>query len=393
MDYTDKYFTKTKNCVGPDTIATYGVFLRHQAIAAIDPALEFLEREAPNVRITRHYPEGALVAPETPLFSYSDKMRDIVELETQLLQRVGFACISGFNAYQMSMVCPTIPFLDMAARHCAPDQGDEGMIKSCAYGASVGSNTARIHGAKGFTGSSLDLTAPFYGAKFGLGTMPHALIGLAGSTTKALELFVQKNPNDPLIVVLVDYFGTEYTDALECARWFKNAGRATGDTHMKTLGVRLDTHGGRFAERLDYEKSIDIVADWLHLKGKWPIVHRVMGDEAFDVADDHIRDQVAKILFGTGVSAASIIRMRRVLDDAGHNDVQIVASSGFNLRKCRVMENVRAPINLIGTGSFLPDTMSETYATADIYGYDGKWSVKVGREEVFREAAKTTLGL
>ena len=34
----------------------------------------------------------------------------------------------------------------------------------------------------------------------------------------------------------------------------------------------------------------------------------------------------------------------------------------------------------IGTGSFLPDTWSETYATADIISYDGSVDVKVGRE-------------
>ena len=44
-----------------------------------------------------------------------------------------------------------------------------------------------------------------------------------------------------------------------------------------------------------------------------------------------------------------------------------------------------APIDVVGTGSYLPDRWSETYATADIVAYDGKPQVKVGREFLLRE--------
>jgi nicotinate phosphoribosyltransferase len=39
-----------------------------------------------------------------------------------------------------------------------------------------------------------------------------------------------------------------------------------------------------------------------------------------------------------------------------------------------------APVDVIGTGSYLPENWSETYATADIIDYDGMPRVKVGRE-------------
>jgi nicotinate phosphoribosyltransferase len=382
--YTDKYFSKTRACVHDDNSSVvYGVFLRHQAIAAIQPALDFLSHHAPEAQIWRHFPEGAIVPPENPLFSYGGRLRDLVELETMLLQHVGFACISAINAYNMSAMCPQTPFLDMAARHCAPG----GMIESCAYGAAIGSNAAKMRGAKGFIGSSLDITARYYNAPMGLGTMPHALIGLCDSTLEAVKLFVRSNPDDKLIVALVDYYEREYSDSLAVAEWFASAPECQG----KTLGVRLDTHGGRFAEGLDYEHSVEIVADWMHIAGKWPVVRAVMGDEAYDLTDDKTRDDIAKLLFGTGVSAANIMHMRKTLNDHGHKGVQIVASSGFNVRKCRVMQRSHAPIDLIGTGSFLPDTLSETYATADIYGYNGNFRVKGGREHIFREVAKTTL--
>ena len=82
------------------------------------------------------------------------------------------------------------------------------------------------------------------------------------------------------------------------------------------------------------------------------------------------------------------MNMRITLDAAGYKDVKIVASSGFNLRKCRIMAKASAPIDMIGTGSFLPETLSEAFATADVYAYDGKFSVKVGREDVFRGVFK-----
>jgi nicotinate phosphoribosyltransferase len=49
------------------------------------------------------------------------------------------------------------------------------------------------------------------------------------------------------------------------------------------------------------------------------------------------------------------------------------------------MAEARAPIDVVGTGSFIPDTWSETYATADIVAYDGVPRVKVGREFLLKQ--------
>jgi nicotinate phosphoribosyltransferase len=59
-------------------------------------------------------------------------------------------------------------------------------------------------------------------------------------------------------------------------------------------------------------------------------------------------------------------------------------SSGFSVGKCRVMADAKAPIDLVGTGSFIPADWNETYATADIIEYDGQPRVKVGREFLMR---------
>ena len=77
--------------------------------------------------------------------------------------------------------------------------------------------------------------------------------------------------------------------------------------------------------------------------------------------------------------------MREALDEAGYPKVRIVASSGFGVEKCRVMADAKAPIDVVGTGSFIPDDWHETYATADIVEYDGVPMVKVGREFLLRK--------
>jgi nicotinate phosphoribosyltransferase len=91
-----------------------------------------------------------------------------------------------------------------------------------------------------------------------------------------------------------------------------------------------------------------------------------------------------KWLIGTGVSAAAIFHLRDSLDEAGFDEVKIIASSGFGPEKCKVMASTGAPIDVIGTGSFLPDVWAETYATADIVAYDGNVRVKTGREFLLR---------
>ena len=96
----------------------------------------------------------------------------------------------------------------MEARHCAGAEMQDMM----SYAASVGSAAARREGAKGFIGNANDGTAHWFGAAQGFGTMPHSLIGYAGSTVRAAEMFRETYPDEPM-TVLVDYFGREVTDA------------------------------------------------------------------------------------------------------------------------------------------------------------------------------------
>jgi len=382
-ELSDKYFTHTSRIVAAhgDVEVTFAIFMRRRVIAALEPAVRLVRRLVPEARIKRFFAEGDLVPSEVKLMEITGPMARLAEVETLFLQKIGFPCVAANNAYEMCRAMPNSEFLDMHARHASG--ADMNLLG--AYGASIGSQAARLAApdVKGFVGSSQDITAPFYGTETGMGTMPHALVGYTGGDVlKALKLFAQTIGEARVLTALVDYTGHEVSDSLRCARWFYVEEKL--DQKGKAFGIRLDTHGGRFAEGLDYERSVETVGEWLGVSGEYNIVEKVLGQRAFQLDPNNILvDKVRRILFGKGVSVASIIHVRRALDNAGFSRARIVGSSGFDPQKCQVMGAANAPLNMVGTGSFLPATLSETYATADIIAYGGVRRVKIGREFLF----------
>jgi nicotinate phosphoribosyltransferase len=361
---TDVYFLRTREIVHRfgDREATYAIFLRRPVVSAPKLMIDFVKATAKSrglkIDLKLNYSEGALVGAGEPLAYLTGSFEHLVDLETLYLQKLGPACVAAYNAYAMCRELPRVAFLAMDARHCA---GAE-MAEMMAYAASVGSMAAqRDFGAVGFIGNATHATAHYFGQARGLGTMPHALIGYAGSTLRAAEMYRETYPDEPM-TVLSDYFGREVSDALVVCRRFADLAASGG------LSVRLDTHGGRYAEGLDLQTSYAV------LERRAPEAIRQYRSEA-----------ELRYLVGTGVSAASIWALREALDGAGFPAVKIVASSGFNAEKCRMMAASSAPIDVIGTGSFLPELWSETYATADIIAYDGKPMVKLGREFLLKK--------
>jgi nicotinate phosphoribosyltransferase len=356
---SDTYFLRTKEIVrrNGDREATYALFMRRPVIFTPRLMVEFLENAAAargtRFEIDLKYQEGAWVGAGEPMVYLTGSLYHLVDLETVYLQKLGPPCVAAYNAYAMCVDLPRTAFLAMDARHCA---GAE-MAEMMAYGASVGSAAAKREvGAVGFIGNATDATAHFFGREHGLGTMPHALIGYAGSTLRAAEMFYETFPDEPM-TVLVDYFGREVSDTLEvCDRFSQLA-------EDGKLSVRLDTHGGRYVEDLDLARSYD-----------------VLERHAPKAIRGYRTEQELRFLVGTGVTAAAVWHVRQKLDEAGYGRVKIVASSGFTPAKCRMMAVAEAPIDVVGTGSYLPELWTETYATADIVAYDGKPMVKSGRE-------------
>ena len=356
---TDSYFLRTKAVVSRNGEAevTYAIFMRRPVLSAprlaVDWLESMLEHRGVEVKITLNHPEGSWVGAGEPILYITGPLSQLVDLETILLQRIGAASVAAYNAHAMCSALPKVAFLAMDARHCAGTD----MAELMAYGASVGSMAAKSNaGAVGFVGCATDHTAPFFGSDKGRGTMPHALIGYAGSTAKAAQIYDETFPDEPL-TVLVDYFGQEITDGLAVARAFPERAKAG------TLSLRIDTHGGRYMEGLDVQQS-----------------YAVLERNAADAIRGYRTDQELKHLIGTGVSAAAAWSLREELDAEGFEQVKIVCSSGFGPEKCRVFALAQTPVDVIGTGSYLPDQWSETYATADIISYNGVTRVKTGRE-------------
>jgi nicotinate phosphoribosyltransferase len=358
-DITDVYFKRTREVVKRygSACVTYAIFMRPPVVNATQPARDWLQQVAANrgtaLDIDMLHEEGAFVGAGDPIMYITGDMAELCDLETLFLQKTGVCCVTAYNTYNMCAELPNIGFLAFGARHCA---GAE-MQELSEYAVSVGSKAAqRELGAKGFVGNAVDATAHYFGNDKGMGTMPHALIGYAGSTVRAAEMFHETYPDVPLSV-LVDYYGQEITDSLSVCRAFPDKA-ANGE-----LAVRLDTGGSRHIEGLDQPQSYDV------LERNAP--HAIRG---------YRTEKELKHLVGPGVSAAAIWLLREKLDNAGFDQVKIIASSGFGPQKCRVIGDAEAPVDLVGTGSYLPENWPETYATADIVMYDDQPRAKVGRE-------------
>ena len=365
--WADHYFLRTKDAVRRfgDTPVTYAVFMRRPVVFAPKIALDWLA-EAEQARrtifkIELNFAEGQWVGAGEPLMYITGALQHLVDLETLLLQKLGACCVAANNAYAMCATLPKVAFLAMDARHCAGTEMADHMAYACAIGSKAAQDQA---GAVGFIGNATRATAHHFGNADGMGTMPHAMVGYAGSTLRAAEMYAETFPGEPM-TVLADYFGAEITDALAVCKRFPDL------VDAGKLAFRLDTHGGRYMEGLDPQESYAV------LERHAPLAVRRYRNE-----------KELRFLTGTGVSAAAIFLFRERLNDAGYDKAKIVCSSGFDAEKCKVMHDVDAPIDVVGTGSYLPANWSETYATADIIAYDGKPRVKLGREFLLHRPKK-----
>jgi hypothetical protein len=156
----------------------------------------------------------------------------------------------------------------------------------------------------------------------------------------------------------------------------RNHGRAGGGPALsgtgrgRRLSVRLDTHGGRYAEGLDPARPTRC----------WNAMRRNRSAATGPRRNCAIWSAPASRRRRSGGCA-------RRLDKAGFKKVKIVGSSGLLAgqmphdggRQCADRCDRHREL-------LLPDQWSETYATADIVAYDGVPMVKLGREFLLRNA-------
>lgn len=360
-DWTDHYFGNTRKvaeAVG-DPIVTYAVFVRHPTVFSPDLVVGWLKEVAKNggfeIKIESKYTLGDIVPAGEPQLYITGPLSKLVETETLFLQRVGAIGVAAYNAYQCVKELPDVPFFTAGARHCV----GLGMVEGMEYAAYVGTIAAQktLGKAVGFVNSAVNATSHFFGKATGGGTTPHVMIGLFDSTLEAAIKYREVCPDEPF-TMLVDYFGREISDSIEIARHFPEEA-ASGE-----LGFRLDTHGGRYLEGLDHDSSIQTIHE-----------------HAPHMMEQEWSEKELGILYGKGVSVANIWHFKNSLAEAGFPNVRVVGSSGFNPQKCRMMRLANAPLDGIGTGSYIPKDFDSTYATADVFQYGNRRrSIKVGRE-------------
>lgn len=363
VNNTDRYFSTTKQVVannGNKTVV-YAFFLRADSLYAPLFAKNFLNKvfskHRKKIQLHELYKEGDFIKSNTPIWFIEGSFKDLCELETLLLQTIGVPFVAAYKAYLVTTMLKSASFISMGARHYASSE----VANMVDYGISVGNKIAKKEHAKGFIGSSTNEGSKFFGIKEGLGTMPHALIGYAGSTLEAAKMYHKAFPKKQL-TVLVDFFGKEISDSIEVCNHFTNL------ASKGTIGIRLDTHGGRYLEGLDEKKS-------------WQIINKYVSTNVIK----QFNTEEANYLIGKGVSVAAIFAVKEALKEAGYPLVKIIVSSGFNLAKCSVLAKVNAPVDIIGTGSILTEDISSTFATADIISYNGSLLVKSGREYLIKE--------
>jgi nicotinate phosphoribosyltransferase len=180
----------------------------------------------------------------------------------------------------------------------------------------------------GAIGVSTDAQASWWGGR-GIGTVPHGLIAaFGGDTVAAARAFAERYADEMNVTVLVDFDNDSVRTSIDVAD-------ALGDL---LWGVRIDTS----------EKLVD--------RSLW----QDMGE-----------------FIPTGVNEELVRRVRRALDEAGHERVRIVVSGGFTSDRIAEFERLGVPVDSYGVGSSLLRGSNDF--TADVVLVDGRPCAKVGR--------------
>lgn len=229
-----------------------------------------------------------------------------------------FGRYSGFGIYETAILGILASSTGWATS-AAEVVSAAGVIPAISFGARhVHPNVAAIMDYCAIVGGCASASTPLGAALAGKepsGTMPHALILIAGDTLTAAAAFDEvEGPQIPRIV-LVDTLQDEGVESLRVA-----------DALGKRLqGVRLDTPSER-----------------------------------------------------GGVSPAMVREIRARLDQAGHETVGIFVSGGLTPSRIRSFTEEEAPVDGFGVGSYISGSSPNDY-TADIREIDGKPIAKRGR--------------
>lgn len=219
----------------------------------------------------------------------------------------------------------------------------------------------------GAVATSSDIGAERNGT-VGVGTIPHALeniyAALHGKENAVVEATLAFDriidPSVPRIA-LVDYNNKEVTDSVAVAQALEG----------RLSAVRIDTCGENLAEGA-FARETDIPSD-----------------HPLALFTKYISEEDKKYWFGTGVTVSGVFAVRRALDAAGFEDVEIGLTSGFgNAEKVAAFRRAEALLQVklfdfIGAGGFYKpcraSTMDIVAVADDLSGLDANPVSKVGR--------------
>jgi len=322
--YTDAYFNHARETLLADERHPHvvmQVFQKKDAyLGGMDEAIAILKlcsHDWDGLEIRALY-DGDRVAPYESAMTIEGDYTAFAHLETLYLGVLSRRTLITTNVVRVLEAANGKPIIFMPARH------DHHRIQTGdGYAAFV---AGRIVGAP--VGVTTDEQASWWGGK-GVGTVPHSLISsYGGDTVLAAKRFADWAPPDLNVVVLVDFDNDSVRTSLEVAR-------ALGP---RLWGVRLDT-----SETL---------------------VDRSLWDEMGDFNPQGVNERLVR-------------KVRAALDDAGFDEVRIVASGGFTVEKIKAFEEQGVPVDSYGIGSSLIRGSNDF--TADIVVTDGKPAAKVGR--------------
>ena len=327
--YSDSYFVLAKELLeaeGRHPEVTMQVFAKRAGLlGGIDEALAILRlcagdrgdgtwRDGWPDLRVRALGEGERIEPWETVLTIEGDYTLFAHLETVYLGTLARRSLVMTNVRRVVEAARDKPILFFPARH------DHWLVQTGDGWA------AHVAGA---IGVSTDAQASWWGGR-GVGTVPHALIAAyGGDTVAAVRDFCRRFGDDVNVVVLVDFHNDSVADAVAVAD-------ALGD---RLWGVRLDTS----------KRLVDVALQ------NGPDAERL-----------------------SGVTPELVLTVREALDAAGHEQVQIVVSGGFDAERIERFEQRETPVDSYGVGSALLRGAFDF--TADVVELDGRPAGKAGRE-------------
>jgi len=361
-ELADEYFNRSCRTVAgtPRELmpVLYGVFCRKPGVmAGVKDVGDFLAGKCPGPLTVRALPDGERFEANQIVMTLEGPFGQLVTMETTCL---GLLSLSAAAANMAAIVeaAGDVPVIDMAARHYPPELV-EAIALAAAIGGAAGTSTPSghsvVHERFGIGDERIQVgrQAP---RPFGLyGTIPHSLNAVfGGSSIESAAAYRERCPDVPLIVLL-DFEGREREVCAEAARRFS----------YELAGVRLDTPANRI-----HQGGHEKVPPALEMR-----VLSQARDRAAAMA------ALARYGAGPGVTIEAVYAIRDLLDSLAAKSAKIVVSSGFDLDKVRAFRACNAPMDSIGTGSWV----AFSTFTSDILKVceDGQWldRCKVGRRE------------